>query len=99
MDPDCPSACTHMYSQIFSRVLIFANQGETAKFYTSKVTNDPYHVEALRVGAYASRVDPRKLKHEKVQNPTSAKIATLENFPLYGIIIMQIIRMQNILHN
>ena len=28
--------------------------------------------------------DPRKLKREKVQNPTSAKIATLENFPLYG---------------
>ena len=31
------------------------------------------------------RADPRKLKREKVQNPTSAKIATLENFPLYGI--------------
>ena len=30
------------------------------------------------------RGDPRKLKREKVQNPTSAKIATLENFPLYG---------------
>ena len=30
------------------------------------------------------RADPRKLKREKVQNPTSAKIATLENFPLYG---------------
>jgi len=28
---------------------------------------------------------PRKLKREKLQNPTSAKIATLENFPLYGI--------------
>ena len=31
------------------------------------------------------RADPRKLKREKVQNPTSAKIATLENVPLYGI--------------
>ena len=30
------------------------------------------------------RADPRKLKREIVQNPTSAKIATLENFPLYG---------------
>ena len=28
--------------------------------------------------------DPRKLKREKVQNPTSAKITTLENFLLYG---------------
>ena len=27
---------------------------------------------------------PRKLKREKLQNPTSTKIATLENFPLYG---------------
>ena len=27
--------------------------------------------------------DPRKLKRKKVRNPTSAKIATLENFPLY----------------
>ena len=32
--------------------------------------------------------DPRKLKREKVQNPTSAKIATLENFQLYGILFM-----------
>ena len=31
------------------------------------------------------RADPRKLKREKVQNTTSVKIATLENFPLYGI--------------
>ena len=29
--------------------------------------------------------DPRKLKCENVQNPTSARIATLENFPLYGM--------------
>ena len=28
--------------------------------------------------------DPRKLKREKLQNPTSTTIATLENFPLYG---------------
>ena len=32
------------------------------------------------------RADPRKLKRKKVQNPTSAKIATLKNFPLYGSI-------------
>ena len=31
------------------------------------------------------RADPRKLKREIIQNPTSAKIATLEIFPLYGI--------------
>ena len=49
------------------------------------LTNDPYNVEALCAGAYVGRVDPRKLKREKVQNPTSAKIATLENFQLYGI--------------
>ena len=34
---------------------------------------------------FCLRADPRKLKREKVQNLTSAKIATLENFPLYGI--------------
>ena len=33
------------------------------------------------------RADPRKIKREKVQNPTSTKIATLEKFLLYGIII------------
>ena len=33
---------------------------------------------------FCLRADPRKLKCEKAQNPTSAKIATLENFPLYG---------------
>ena len=32
------------------------------------------------------KADPRNLKREKLQNPTSAKIATLENFPLYGIL-------------
>ena len=35
------------------------------------------------------RAVPRKLKREKVQNPTSAKIATLENFPLYGTQLYQ----------
>ena len=34
------------------------------------------------------RADPRKLKREIVQNPTSAKIATLENFPLYGMYLV-----------
>ena len=36
-----------------------------------------YHVQC--------KTNPRKLKREKLQNPTSAKIATLENFPLYSI--------------
>ena len=31
------------------------------------------------------KADPRNLKREKLQNPTSAKIATLENFPLYSM--------------
>ena len=39
------------------------------------LTNDPYHVEALRVGAFVGHVDHRKLKRKKVQNPTSVKIA------------------------
>ena len=42
-------------------------------------------------GVALSRADLRKLKREKVQNPTSAKIATLEIFQLYGIIIIYII--------
>ena len=71
-----------MFELIFA---VFANQGETAKFYT---LNDPYHVEALRGGGYvgsvASILESKSAK--KVQNPTSAKIATLKNFPVYSVI-------------
>ena len=45
---------------------------------------------------FCLRADPRKLKHEKVQNPTSAKIATLENFPLYGMIFLILINFNSI---
>ena len=38
------------------------------------------------------RADPRKIERKKVQNPTSAKIATLENFPLYGITDLKVIQ-------
>ena len=79
------------YSGKFSRVLIFAvfaDQHESAKIFTSNfLTCDPYHLASqlrnlgvwLCLNAY-----PRKLKREKLENPTPAKVVTLENFPLYG---------------
>ena len=66
------------HSGKFSRGFIFAvlaDQGETTEFYTSECFHRP-----------AIACDPRKLNREKLQNHTSAKIATLENFPLYGIL-------------
>ena len=45
-------------------------------------------------GVALSQGCPRKLKREIVQNPTSAKIATLENFPLYGMYVVSIVLQQ-----
>ena len=53
---------------------------------TPRVKDEGRGFIASNLGVWlCPRADPRKLKREKVQNPTSAKIATLENFPLYGI--------------
>ena len=38
-----------------------------------------------------AKCDPRKLNREKLQSPTSAKLATLEIFPLYGYALMYIL--------
>ena len=53
--------------------------------YAARVKEEGRGFYCIQFGGVAlSQSDPRKLKREKVQNPTSAKIATLENFPLYG---------------
>ena len=43
-----------------------------------------YCIQCEGVALSQGCTDHRKLKRETVQNPTSAKIATLENFLLYG---------------